>query len=518
MAISPKPKSRAFGPAMGARRADYRANYDDGFLMRSFLKAIATALLSASAALTTTSAAAQPSECADPQQACGAVIQQECLARVGAGAIAAGDADDCEGQLDAYRQCLARLVEACPTARQTTIPEGETSIEALAGELGRLGGLIEAPETAVEFYNNALVYSRRGDLLSARRMYERAIVGGVDAVDVHQRYSQLLKAQEGLLGAREVYADLARRLPDNMGAQLANALLQPPSAREDALNALVEQEPPFAPAYYEIAGLYSQERLGDQSIEDKRSEKAALDAFVAADEAGRVYRWFLQKEMVEIWRESVRRRLAAYGRQALDLEPVRFAATPSNDSWTVTLLIAEAARAIRYRVDGGEIKPTGFLDLVDQRTGAPTPRPFIALPLSTRSAQIDVWYVDIGDVERGPFPLVFDAMEGFTSMAKNVFDNLTLQWVDGRAMDEDRFLVYFTHLLGHRCGLREIAFGVNTDEPNETLPLHDCAPERFAVVTDAPQLYLEFDGKIDRISVRLTYADGSESETRVFSF
>ena len=43
--------------------------------------------------------------------------------------------------------------------------------------LGALGGLIAAPKTISDYYNNALVYERRGDALSARKMLERAIAG-----------------------------------------------------------------------------------------------------------------------------------------------------------------------------------------------------------------------------------------------------------------------------------------------------------------------------------------------------
>ena len=482
---------------------------------------VATARLSMVALLAATSlstpASAQSSNCENPQAACGAALEQECLTRVGAGVLPVGDAsgDDCDQQLSAYRACLARVVSECPAARE---PEVDAAAGAALEELGRLGGLIETPETAVEFYNNALVYGRRGDLLSARRMFERAIVQGVDAVDMHQRYSQLLKAQEGLIGAREVYGDLVRRQPDNNAAALANAVLQPANAREAALRALVDGDAPFAPAYFVIAALFSADRLGEQSIEDKRAEKAALDAFAAADEAGKVYRWFLQKETVEIWRESVRRRLAAYSRQALDVDPVQFSVLVGGNSWTVTLQLLETATEIRYRIDGGEARSTGATSIVDQRTGKPFPNPTLSLPLDTVSAMIEVFYDDIGGVERGPFVYAFDRQAAFINAAKERLRAHLNTWVHHWQFDVDRHLVYFTAVLGHRCGLSEVAYGVDRNTPDQTLRFGPCDPLQPYVHSDDDEILELGAVKPERIAVQLTYADGEKGPVRVFGF
>ncbi|MEO1544970.1 MAG: hypothetical protein AAFR75_13260, partial [Pseudomonadota bacterium] len=149
--------------------------------------------------------------------------------------------------------------------------------------LEKLGGLIAEPETVTEFYNNARVFERRGDPLSARRMFERAVTKGTPAVDLHKSYVTLLKAQEGLLGAREIYADLRRSQPDNKAVALMAAVLSSTSKRESALRTLAKDGEGFGPAWLEIAQLYSVDRLGDQALADKQKEKAALEAFVKAD-------------------------------------------------------------------------------------------------------------------------------------------------------------------------------------------------------------------------------------------
>lgn len=460
-------------------------------------------------------AAAQTDACQQPQTECAGMVTRECLTSFGAGVIVSSDETDCGAQMNAYRECLSQIVESCSVVQQDG---GPTEAERYSyDQLASLGGLIGDPRSIVEYYNNAVVYARRGDALSARRMYEQAIALGADAVDIHQDYTLLLKAQEGLVGAREIYAGLARRQPDNLTARMFHATLLPENRREAALRALVAGDSGYAPAWWQISRLYSLDRLGDQSLADKRAEKAALEAFAAADQQGGVYRWFLQKDEAEEWREDARRRLAAYANRRVDVAPVTMTASPSNDSWTIVLLVNEAAREIRYSVDGGAVTDTGLTDYVDQRTGAPTPRNFISLPLRTEAAEIRVWYDDVRGQEQGPFTLAFEAAAAYTAFTRNILDNMTQQWIQGRDWDE-RYLVYFTHLISYRCGLDEIAYGVDRDEPDQTYPLEPCDPANPFAVGENATIYLSFDQRPERMVLRLTYADGAQSALREFRF
>lgn len=52
--------------------------------------------------------------CADPAEACRAVLEPSCLQRFSAGALSA--AEDCAGQNDAYLSCLATAAERCGAA------------------------------------------------------------------------------------------------------------------------------------------------------------------------------------------------------------------------------------------------------------------------------------------------------------------------------------------------------------------------------------------------------------------
>lgn len=73
---------------------------------------------------TSTIAGAQPYDCLQPEESCGAEVAPVCLQRVGAGAIRAetepphtGRDASCSTQLLRYRQCLAWIVENCDADR-----------------------------------------------------------------------------------------------------------------------------------------------------------------------------------------------------------------------------------------------------------------------------------------------------------------------------------------------------------------------------------------------------------------
>ncbi|MEL6979450.1 MAG: hypothetical protein AAGM38_12335 [Pseudomonadota bacterium] len=74
-------------------------------------------------------AAAQGGLCGDPQAFCLRFITPECGARLGAGALPAGD-DSCAGKIEAYRTCLAAAAETCVAPGD---PRTETSGAAQAG-------------------------------------------------------------------------------------------------------------------------------------------------------------------------------------------------------------------------------------------------------------------------------------------------------------------------------------------------------------------------------------------------
>lgn len=86
------------------------------------------------------------------------------------------------------------------------------------------------------------------------------------------------------------------------------------------------------------------------------------------------------------------------------------------------------------------------------------------------------------------------------------------QWIAIREFD-GRDLVYFTNLLAWRCGLTQIAWGINGGAPETVMPMEPChegeaQPNALKMETVLP--YAEAPlGAITSVSVAVTFDDGS---------
>lgn len=86
------------------------------------------------------------------------------------------------------------------------------------------------------------------------------------------------------------------------------------------------------------------------------------------------------------------------------------------------------------------------------------------------------------------------------------------QWIAIREFD-GKDLVYFTNLLAWRCGLEQVAWGINGGAPETVMPMEPChegeaQPNALKMETVLP--YAEAPlGAITSVSVAVTFDDGS---------
>jgi hypothetical protein len=202
-------------------------------------------------------------------------------------------------------------------------------------ELARQGGIIAAPKTPEEFYNNARIYELRGDYGNARRMYMEYFRFGLDFIDPHVRFQAFLKVQEGREGAREVYEYLAKQGGGTVIPFVA-LFLQEREARVRGLEAFAGKNPDFGPVYYELSRDFSEARLPGRSLEDKRREKSYLEKCLALYKAGHFVRWFIDKGLVAEYVADAEKRLAELGvNSGFQLEkPVNVTWMKSNSGWS----------------------------------------------------------------------------------------------------------------------------------------------------------------------------------------
>ncbi|MFB9978073.1 methyl-accepting chemotaxis protein [Mesorhizobium kowhaii] len=402
---------------------------------------------------------------------------------------------------------------------QATTEQIAASIDTIAkgfAALAAQGGAIAEPKRPDEFYHNARVYELSGDMLNARRSYLAFAGFDVDAIDPYTRFATLLRVQDGKAGAREVFGALADK-GKALSIKLVHIQQFDDAQRLDKLNAFIAANPDFAPAYFLLAQEFSEDRLGAQTLADKRNEAKALTRFMAYEKDGGLLKYFVDQTQLADWLDRSRSRLAALGDV---LDPSRFVPTltpmRSNQGWSMTISLPEPATAISWRMgDSGPFTDTGFLALNDQTTGKPMPNPSFEMPGSTVAGIIAVKYLDIRGRETGPFDIRFDPETALQQGDKQILDQFWTSWI---AFDAggNHGLVYFTQMLSYRCAIKEVHYSLNGAALDKSLEIPPCdKKDPYAIPYDAKG-YIKVADSVTSMSVQVTYTDGTKSPVREY--
>ena len=402
---------------------------------------------------------------------------------------------------------------------QATTEKIAASVEAIASgfaTLSQQGGVIADPERPDQFYHNARAYEQSGDMLNARRSYLAFAGFDVDAVDPYTRFATLLRVQDGRAGAREVFGTLAGK-GKALAIQLVHALQFDDAQRVSRLNDFIAANPDYAPAYYLRSLEFSEDRLGTQSLADKRAEAEALEKFLSYEADGGLLPFFIDQTQLAEWLDSSRRRLAALGSV---LDPALFAPKlvpqRSNQGWMVTITLPEPASGISWRLGSeGPFTETGFLAYNDQTTGKPMPNPSFVVPNDTPAGTVSLKYTDVRGQENGPFEIRFDPDAALAEGNKQVLDQFWTSWIAFDASGNTG-LVYFTQMVSYRCGIKEVRYSLNGDSLDKALDLPACDPEEPYAIPSDYMPYLKIGKDVTSMSVQVTYADGTQSPVRQF--
>ncbi|TIQ28732.1 MAG: methyl-accepting chemotaxis protein [Mesorhizobium sp.] len=402
---------------------------------------------------------------------------------------------------------------------QATTEQIAASIDTIAkgfAQLAAQGGAIADPKRPDEFYHNARVYEIAGDMLNARRAYLAFAGFDVDAIDPYTRFATLLRVQDGKAGAREVFGQLAEKAKAP-AIELVHLLQFDDAQRLDKLNAFITANPDYAPAYFLLAQEFSEDRLGSQTLADKRNEAQALTKFASYEKDGGLLKYFVDQRELADWLDRSRSRLAALGDV---LDPARFVPTltptRSNAGWSITISLPEPATAISWRLgDSGPFTDTGLLAVNDQRTGKPMPNPSFELPDSTAATNIGIKYLDIRGRETGPFDIRFDPDSALQQGNKQILDQFWTSWI---AFDAggNRGLVYFTQMLSFRCAIRQVRYSLNGTALDKEIKMPPCdAKDPYAIPSDY-QPYFKVKDDVKSMAVQVTYTDGTKSPVREY--
>ncbi len=410
-------------------------------------------------------------------------------------------------------------LEAAATADADAAASMADAIAARFAELSSRGVLVAEPQTAAEFYANARIYEVQGDAVNASLMYGQYFTFAEPYVDPHYRNQRLIELRQGLPRAREVYNGLVYDHPDDAIAAFARILLYDRDERVTRLVAYTQANPDFAPAFYELSRQYSRRMLGDQTLTDQRAEKEALERLMELHADGGFLRWFLDQELAAEQLDDAEARLKALQALVLDT-PVTMNVSTSNSGFTLYFQVAfqDGATELLVAPEGEAFASLGVHSMVNMTTGKPSPNVYKILPIDAEAQTIQMKYIDKNGAERGPFSFEFDPETAiYEEQYAALQSELGMPWVviqPNPATGEP--LIYFT-LLGNRCALSKIEYGVDTDEPDTVHPFAPC--DRFKLghtSMEGDTYYVPFGADAEYLSMRLTYADGTVSEVRRF--
>lgn len=385
-------------------------------------------------------------------------------------------------------------------------------ISASFASLSAKGGMIENPKSPEQWYQNAR-YSEevKGDRGGARKAYAEFFREKLEFVDPWQRFTAILKAEEGLAGARESLAVIGAG-NETMSYQLARALLQEPTARTKVITELAKAHPEFGPALYQASREWSSERLGSQSLADKKEELGWLQKVQDSNQAGQFYKYFLDKKIADQSLSDVEIRLTQLKSQAAALEtPVRLMHQQSNLGWMIILTLADYdAKEIFTKLDeAADFKSTGTQAMINPRTGLPMPGMTLTFAnLSAGDHVLHVQYKDTKDVMNGPYHIPFNTDDAILASTKPILVMTAPSWV---AIQNG--FIYFSQVLSFRQALKEIRYSINDDSLDKTFPFKPHEGTSTPDLSDDKYpIYIKAPAGTKFVSIQLTYKDNEKSD------
>ncbi len=393
----------------------------------------------------------------------------------------------------------------------TSLGKIATSFESL-----KTDGIIEQADSANEFYHNARIYELEGDYANARHAYLGYFKFKEDKIDPHLRFTDMLKVQEGLQGARDTYRIVADTFPAGaLAPKLAGSLLYERGQRLAKLENLAEAHPDYAPLYHFLAVDFSADRLGARSIADMRRQKGYLDRFQELDAEGKLLRQFVDQEEARAWREQASAALKALETQmasAVLENPVRLTWMKHNAGWNGNVAVAEAMTSLSWKTsEMPDFKMTPMSTTIDTRTGKLMPTSFFGLPVKQAATEISIKYRDRNGAERGPFTYSFEPLAESWQNDIRILRMTTNNWVSFRDYDGE-LLLYFTTLLSYRGAVEKISYGLDKEQPDTDFPFPAWDEAGSALITAEVQPYISIPKETQFVTVQLSYKNGEKSE------
>lgn len=283
------------------------------------------------------------------------------------------------------------------------------------------GSIIENPATPQEWYSNARLYQLKGDTANAIKAYEGYFQYNLDYVDPFLEYSDLLKATEGIVRAREKVEAFYTARKESATLDLVSArLLDSANERIERFNALATRAPQFGPVFYEL-GLEYDRALGTATTSDLlKKQGAAYGTLLALEKDAQGYtRYFIDKTLAERNLSEAQKRFDAFVNARNVMGKLDVLVYPYNDGMQFIVVLAEAGiKKLLFDVDNP--KPTRETGM---NAATNTPNVTIGkIPLPVGEHTLYVQYIDANDTPSAVFEKKFVVRQVFATFQQQPVD------------------------------------------------------------------------------------------------
>jgi hypothetical protein len=186
--------------------------------------------------------------------------------------------------------------------------------------------------------------------------------------------------------------------------------------------------------------------------------------------------------------------------------------THSGSGWSANFSFADPVTEIQWSlVKNGPFKSTGFLPTYNPLTRRPMANP--GIELDTDASPIYVRYADLEGNWVGPFAVPFDPASEIKRFYRSILEITTGAWLSFR--HDAAHLLYFTHISGYRCAIREFRIGIDKMIPDRPLDLAPCDVQNPGTPEDVDTT-ITIDPAVSFVSAQIIYQDGTVSKVRIF--
>lgn len=305
-------------------------------------------------------------------------------------------------------------------AAATTQAKGFADLQTQFATLQK-GSIIENPATPQEWYSNARLYQLKGDTANAIKAYEGYFEYNLDYVDPFLEYSDLLKATEGIVRAREKVEAFYTARKESATLDLVSArLLDSANDRLARFSALVTRAPQFGPVFYEL-GLEYDRALGTATTSDLlKKQSDAYGTLLALEKDAQGYtRYFIDKTLAEKNLSEAQKRFDAFVNARNVIGKLDVLVYPYNDGMQFIVVLAEAGvKKILFDVDKPKpARETGM------NAATNTPNVTIGkIPLPVGEHTLYVQYIDANDTPSAVFEKRFLVRQVFATFQQQPVD------------------------------------------------------------------------------------------------